>query len=121
MGKAVTNWCTQALLIIQARRIQLKVKHTPMQPQLWGIKGRQFYDLMGNDINLFGCFTWLISGHVPIGSYRQKFFPQQNMLCPADGQFQDIQHVTIQCPKYLAKFSSFANFLFSNKNAKINC
>ena len=76
MACAVTDWRLQALLLLQARRIQLKVRHMPMQPQLWGNKGQQFYDLTANDINLFGRFTRLISGHAPIGSYRQWFFPQ---------------------------------------------
>ena len=118
MAQAVMDWRLQALPLMQARRIQLKIRRTPMQPQLWGAKGCQFFDLVGNDMGLLGRFTRLISDHAPIGSYRQKFFPQQNMICPMDGLFQDVQHITVQCLKYSAKFSSFPQFLFSNKNAK---
>ena len=118
MGTAVSDWRSMIVPTLHDRRIQLKVKRNVMKPQLWGRKGRQFYDLVGNDISLFGRFVRLISGHAPIGSYRQRFFPHQTTLCPTDGQFQDIQHVTVQCPKYSAKFPSFAHFLFSNKNAK---
>ena len=118
MACAVTDWQLQALPLMHARRIQLKIRQSPAQPQLWGAKGRQFIDLTDNDIGLLGCFTQLISGHAPIGSYRHRFFPQQNTLCPTDDQFQDIHHVTMQCPKYSAKFSSFPEFLFLNKNTK---
>ena len=118
MARAVSDWRLQALPLMAARRIQLKTRRSPALPQLWGAKGRQFIDLAENNIELLGRFTRLISGHAPISSYRRKFFPQQNYLCPFDGALQDIQHVTVQCPKYSAKFSSFAHFLFSNKNAK---
>ena len=118
MAQAVKDWRLQALPLLQAQHIQLKIRRTPLQPQLWGAKGRQFIKLVGNDISLFGRFTWLISGHAPIGSYRRRFFPQQNTLCLTDGLFQDIQHVTVQCLKYSAKFPSFPQFLFLNKNAK---
>ena len=118
MAQAVIDWRLQALPLMQARRIQLKVRHSPAVPQLWGAKGRQFIDLAENNIGLLCRFSRLISGHVPIGSYRRRFFPQQNTLCPFDGSFQDTQHITVQCPKYSAKFPSFPHFLFSNKNAK---
>ena len=118
MTRAVSDWRLQALPLMTQRRIQLKTRRSPAVPQLWGAKGRQFIDLAENNIELLGRFSHLISGHAPIGSYRRKFFPQQNSLCPVDGVFQDIQHVTVQCSKYLAKFPSFTQFLFSNKNAK---
>ena len=118
MACAVIDWRLQALPLMMARRVQLKMRRTPALPQLWGVKGRQFIDLAENNIGLLGRFTRLISGHAPIGSYRRKFFPMQSYQCPVDGAFQDIPHVTVQCPKYSAKFPSFAQFLFSSKNAK---
>ena len=69
MPIAVSDWHAQAAPSLQARRIQLKARCSPMKPQLWGIKSCQFYDLVGNDINLFSRFVRLISGHAPIGSY----------------------------------------------------
>ena len=118
MARTVADWRLQALPLMQARRIQLKVRRSPAMPQLWGAKGHQFIDLAENNIGLLGRFTRLISGHAPIGSYRRRFFPEQNTLCPINGSFQDLQHITVQCPKYSAKFPSFPHFLFSNKNAK---
>ena len=53
MAQAVSDWRLQALPLIQAHRIQLKIRRDPLQPQLWGAKGKQFFDLAGNDINLF--------------------------------------------------------------------
>ena len=54
---AVNDWRLQALPLIHACPVQLKVRRDPLQPQLWGTKGKQLFDLAGNDINLFGRFT----------------------------------------------------------------
>ena len=118
MLDAVKDWHSQALPLIQQRQLCLKGQRNPLLLQLWGKSGQQFYHLVNNDITLFSHFTCLISSHALIGSYCQKFFPLQNRQCPTDGRFQDIEHVTIQCPKYAAKFSSFPDFLLSKNNTK---
>ena len=83
-NQAVVDWHTQSLLLIDQQCICLKGKHKWLLPQLWGKKVHQLYDLVQNDIHIFGWFTRLILGHAPIGSYRQQFFPLQNALCPMD-------------------------------------
>ena len=41
MAQALSDWHSQTIRPLRARRIQPKIRHTPMQPQLWGVKGRQ--------------------------------------------------------------------------------
>ena len=53
-GMAVRDWCAQALPLLDQHHIHLKIKCKCLLPQLWGQKGQCFYDLVNNDIDLFG-------------------------------------------------------------------
>ena len=107
-------------MAIQHCCLKLKFKQKVAVPQLWGKKGCQFFTLVNNNISLMSHFVRIASGHTPIGSFQQCFFPDSNYDCPCGGSLQDTKHISILCPKYNAKFTSFVQFLFSpNKTKKI--
>ena len=115
---AVQDWQAQSLTALQQWHIELKFKWSVAMPQLWGKKGRQFYHLINNNISLMSWFVRITSGHAPIGSFRQWFFPDSNSECPCGSGLQNTEHISVLCPKYSAKFTSFVQFLFSSNNTK---
>ena len=86
-------------------------------PNAWDGKGKQFTKL-ANDITLFSRFTWLISGHAPIGEYSLRFFPQEPWGCTCFKEFQSRSHLLVECPKYSFKLSSITAFYKAHNNTK---
>ena len=113
---AVTEWRSQSAAFLARHHIRFKFKRKAAVPQLWGKSSRQFINAADNDISLLSRFTRLTSGHAPIGSYRQKFFPDKSTECSCGHPLQDVEHLSSQCPLVSAKFSSFSIFLFGKNN-----
>ena len=116
---ATQEWHSLANPFLQQRPIRFKFKRKTAIPQLWGRPSRQFINSADNNIELFSRYTRLASGHVPIGSYCQKFLPDLNRACLCSHPFQDRRHLTTQCPLVNAKFPHFSSLY--GKNNVPNC
>ena len=72
----ITEWCSMWNVFAASKALKLKKKNKSLyQPNVWDGKGKQFSHLAA-DIMTFSQFTRLVSGHLPTGEYRQRFFPQ---------------------------------------------
>ena len=86
--------------------LHMKYGSKRIYPSLGAAKKR-FINAVDDDTVLFSRLTRTISGHAPIGSYRQTFFPDKNPLCQIHPVIQSRNHVLFRCHKYSRKFDEF--------------
>ena len=111
-------------------------------------KGRQFLDLVDNNLNIIKpAYTkrgsWLqvfsypnslcahatraITNHTPIGEYRLRFVPNKNFKCPCGNySIKSRRHILHECMRFNRywnlrrdSLSHFIMFLIANPNAFI--
>ena len=109
-------------------------------------KGRQFLDLVDDDLNIiepaytkggpwlqvFGysnslcaCATRAITNHSPIGEYHLRFFPNKDFKCPCSNySIESRRHILHECTRFNRywnprrdSLSHFTMFLIANPNA----
>ena len=112
---AISEWRSAWSTFAETKSLKLKKQHKLMLPNAWDGKGKEFISLAG-DITTFSHFTRLVSGHMPTGEFRQRFFPHEPRGCTCFHQFQSQSHLLVECPKYSFKFSSMIAFNIANNN-----
>ena len=109
-------------------------------------KGKQFLDLLDNDLNtiessytkggpwlkvfshsnlLCACATRAITNHVPTGEYQLRFFPNEDFACPCNEYpIESRRHILHECRRFNGywnlrrdSLNHFVMFLIANPNA----
>ena len=61
----------------------------------------------------------VLTNHAPTGEYRVRFFPNEPTACPCDEDtLQTRRHILTECPRYVDKFPSFADWGKNRRNDK---
>ena len=88
-------------------------------------KGGLWPPIIGTTNSICARFTRMTTGHVPIGEYRQRFFPNSPTNCPCgQAEVQTHEHIVMQCnlhdpttrPKDI-DIDSFMTFISGNPKA----
>ena len=88
-------------------------------------KGGLWLPIIGTTNSICARFTRMTTGHVPIGEYRQRFFPNSPTNCPCgQAEVQTHEHIVMQCnlhdpttrPKDI-DIDSFMTFISGNPKA----
>jgi len=88
-------------------------------------KGGLWLPTIGFTNSLCTRFTHMTTSHVPIGEYRQRFFPHLPTSCPCDkAEVQTREHIVIECNRHVPSMwlcniiiNSFVHFLADNPEA----
>jgi len=108
-------------------------------------KGKQFYDLIDNNLeiiepsytkggpwlqsfghsnSLYARATRAITNHVPIGKYHLQFFPKEDFKCPCGYYPIETRHILYKCTRHNGYWnprrdtlSHFVMFLSANPKA----
>ena len=80
-----------------------------------------------------GCrYCRAVLNHAPLGSFRQRFFPERQTNCPKCEVLQDREHVLVKCRRYrrwwnchgefeflqrLSAYRDFNSFISANESA----
>ena len=79
-----------------------------------------FHNMAHGDASRLSCISYAMTNHAPTGEYRTRFFPGEPAHCPHCGETTLLsrRHILCECPRYVAKFPSLADWGSQRHNDK---
>ena len=79
-----------------------------------------FHNMARGDASRLSRISYAMTNHAPTGEYRTRFFPGEPAHCPHCGETTLLsrRHILCECPRYVAKFPSLADWGSQRHNDK---
>ncbi|OCH90074.1 hypothetical protein OBBRIDRAFT_696197, partial [Obba rivulosa] len=93
----------------QAEQVTYRGRHLALPSKYWRnpshtLRGNPFLARMGGDARLFARFTRVVTGHAPVGDFRERFHLDGPVDCLCGHAVESIQHILWQCPVWIRKW-----------------
>ena len=79
-----------------------------------------FHNMAKGESSHLSRIAHVLTNHAPTGEYRVRFFPHEPTTCPCDEDtLQTRRHILTECPRYVDKFPSIADWGKNRRNDKL--